>query len=328
MLFRKIDRNYAAAVCFSALAAFIVTATPLFSQVNNPGVQVSGTPANNDCAKFVVSGGNVQSITTAGAACGAGGGTVSSVFGRTGAVVATSGDYNFNQLSGNYTLAQGPTIGAATFLGSIAGGTPAALTATQATALLNLATASLQGLLPAWPNNTTTFFRGDGSYATLNCAAITNASAQCATGYTLPAATSSTLGGVKPDGTTITNSTGAISVTYGTGSNTAAQGNDSRITGAAQLIASGTSAMGTGAISSATCATVVTTSATGVATTDAIIASFNGDPTAVTGYVPLTTGMLTIIAYPTANNVNWKVCNNTSASITPGAITLNWRVVR
>ena len=52
--------------------------------------------------------------------------------------------------------------------------------------------------------------------------------------YTLPAATSSTLGGVKPDGTTITNSTGAISVTYGTAANTAAQGNDSRITGAVQ----------------------------------------------------------------------------------------------
>jgi hypothetical protein len=38
--------------------------------------------------------------------------------------------------------------------------------------------------------------------------------------------------------------------------------------------------------------------------------------------------MLTIFAYPTANNVNFKVCNNTAGSITPGAITLNWRVVR
>lgn len=55
--------------------------------------------------------------------------------------------------------------------------------------------------------------------------------------YVLPVATSSVLGGVKPDGTTITNSTGAVSVTYGTGANTAAQGNDSRITGAAQQTA-------------------------------------------------------------------------------------------
>jgi len=91
---------------------------------------------------------------------------------------------------------------------------------------------------------------------------------------------------------------------------------------------SGTAALGTAAISSAACATVVTVSATGVASTDVVAASFNGDPTAVTGYVPSTAGMLTIFAYPTANNVNFKVCNNTTSSITPGAITLNWRVSR
>lgn len=98
--------------------------------------------------------------------------------------------------------------------------------------------------------------------------------------------------------------------------------------GVTSTIASGTSAMGTAAISSATCATVVTTAATNTATTDTLLASFNGDPTAVTGYAPATAGMLTIIGYPTANNVNFKVCNNTSSSITPGAITLNWRILR
>lgn len=96
----------------------------------------------------------------------------------------------------------------------------------------------------------------------------------------------------------------------------------------ALTIASGTSALGTSAISSATCASVVTTSATGTVTTDPIEWGFNGDPTGVTGYVPATSGMLTIIAYPSSNNVNFKVCNNTTASITPGAITLNWRVAR
>jgi hypothetical protein len=93
-------------------------------------------------------------------------------------------------------------------------------------------------------------------------------------------------------------------------------------------VANGTSALGTSSISSGACATVVTTSATGTATTDAISWGFNGDPTGVTGYVPSTSGMLTIIAYPSSNNVNFKVCNNTAGSITPGAITLNWRVVR
>jgi hypothetical protein len=99
-------------------------------------------------------------------------------------------------------------------------------------------------------------------------------------------------------------------------------------TSTALYIASGTAAMGTSAISSATCATVVTVAATGTATTDVVSASFNGDPTAVTGYVPLTSGMLTIIAYPSTDNVNFKVCNNTGSSITPGAITLNWAVWR
>lgn len=98
--------------------------------------------------------------------------------------------------------------------------------------------------------------------------------------------------------------------------------------GLSTTVASGTSALGTSAIGSAACATAVTTSATNTATTDVIWWGFNGDPTAVTGYVPLTSGMLTIIAYPSANNVNFKVCNNTTGSITPGAITLNWRVIR
>lgn len=93
-------------------------------------------------------------------------------------------------------------------------------------------------------------------------------------------------------------------------------------------IASGATAMGTGAITSGACATAVTGTATGTLTTDVITASFNGDPTAITGYIPSTSGMLTIIAYPTADTANFKVCNNTGASITPGAVTINWRVVR
>lgn len=64
------------------------------------------------------------------------------------------------------------SIAANSVVGSIAGGTPAALTSTQLTALLNLATTSLPGALPAWPNNTTTFFRGDGTYVPLNVAAV------------------------------------------------------------------------------------------------------------------------------------------------------------
>lgn len=98
--------------------------------------------------------------------------------------------------------------------------------------------------------------------------------------------------------------------------------------GITQTISSGTSTMGTGGISSASCASAVSTSATGVATTDAIIVSVNADPTGTTGYVPLTTGSLYIWSYPTSGHVNFLVCNNSSSTITPSAITLNWRVVR
>lgn len=94
------------------------------------------------------------------------------------------------------------------------------------------------------------------------------------------------------------------------------------------LIASGTAALGTSAIASGLCATVVTATATGAATSDAIIADPNTDPTAVTGYAPSASGSLYIWKWATANTVNFKVCNNTSGSITPAALTLNWRVVR
>lgn len=114
----------------------------------------------------------------------------------------------------------------------------------------------------------------------------------------------------------------------GTGVATALTVNVGSVGAFSRIIASGAKALATGAISSAACTSAQTDTATGALTTDVVNASFNGDPTAVTGYVPLTAGMLTIIIYPTADTVNFKVCNNTSSSITPGAITLNWRVSR
>lgn len=95
-----------------------------------------------------------------------------------------------------------------------------------------------------------------------------------------------------------------------------------------RFVASGAKTLATSAITSGTCTSAQTDTATGTLTTDAITVSFNGDPTAVTGYVPVTTGMLTIIYYPTADAVNFKVCNLTASDITPGAVTINWRVVR
>jgi len=104
-------------------------------------------------------------------------------------------------------------------------------------------------------------------------------------------------------------------------------------TGGSVTVASGALALATSAISSGACQTVTqgsvnSAAATGVLTTDAISFTPNGSIKAVTGYVPSTSGGLTITAYPTANFVNFDVCNWTSGSVTPGAVTLNWRVVR
>lgn len=93
-------------------------------------------------------------------------------------------------------------------------------------------------------------------------------------------------------------------------------------------VASGAKALATSAISSGACSSAQTDTATGALTTDAIDATFSADPTSTTGYSASTSGMLTIIAYPTADTVNFKVCNNTGSSITPGAVTINWRVRR
>lgn len=150
---------------------------------------------------------------------------------------------------------------------------------------------------------------------------------------TLGAATATSINGL-----TITSSTGTFTVTNGktvavqntltfsgTDGSTAAFGTGGTVT---YTIASGTKALDTDAIASTACDTLSTTTATGVASTDTILITANADITGVTGYTAATTGGLAIYFWPTTNTINWKVCNPTSASITPGAVTLNYRVVR
>ena len=67
--------------------------------------------------------------------------------------------------------------------------------------------------------------------------------------------------------------------------------------------------------------------ATGVATTDTINWNFSATPIAVTGYNP--SGNLGyIIAYPTADHVNFIFCNKSGSAIDAGSVTLNWMVLR
>lgn len=98
---------------------------------------------------------------------------------------------------------------------------------------------------------------------------------------------------------------------------------------APQVIATGATALGTGAVSSATCATTVTGTATGATTASVVHWSLASDPNAVTGYAgSATAAVVQIYAFPTANTVNFRVCNNTSGSITPGAMSVNWDVIQ
>jgi hypothetical protein len=86
-------------------------------------------------------------------------------------------------------------------------------------------------------------------------------------------------------------------------------------------VAQGTSVLGTSAIGSGNCATAITTAATNTTTLDVVNWSFQASPT--TSWAGLT-----VQAYPTSGNVNFLVCNPTTGSLTPGATTLNWKVLR
>jgi hypothetical protein len=110
--------------------------------------------------------------------------------------------------------------------------------------------------------------------------------------------------------------TDSSSVAFGTGGTVA------------YTIFAGTKALDTDAIASGACDTLATTTATGAASTDIVTFTANADITGVTGYAPVTTGGLAIYVWPTTNTINYKVCNPTSSSITPGAVTLNVRITR
>ena len=67
----------------------------------------------------------------------------------------------FASITGQVTLAQLPTIGANTVLGSVAGGTPIALSQTQLTSLVNACTATANGAVPAAGSSTGKVLRDD-----------------------------------------------------------------------------------------------------------------------------------------------------------------------
>jgi hypothetical protein len=95
-----------------------------------PNVVTAGTTGDSTHVPQITvdAKGRITSITSI--LITGGSGAVSSVFGRTGVVIATIGDYSFDLISGSVTLAQLPSIADNTLLGNTSGGShvPAALT--------------------------------------------------------------------------------------------------------------------------------------------------------------------------------------------------------
>jgi hypothetical protein len=87
-------------------------------------------------------------------------------------------------------------------------------------------------------------------------------------------------------------------------------------------IANTTTTVGTTMIGVNSCSSATAVTMTGMATTSTIVMTPNADVSGVTGWG--VNGGLTIDAWPTANTLNYKVCNQTSSSITPGSsVTFN-----
>ena len=100
-----------------------------------------------------------------------------------------------------------------------------------------------------------------------------------------------------------------------------------------QVIFAGTIALATNTIPSGACQTVTAGSvnsvaATNVATTDIIDWTPQVSLQSVSGYQASISGGLSIDTYPTASYINVNVCNWTGATVTPGAVSLNVRVIR
>lgn len=75
--------------------------------------------------------------------------------------------------------------------------------------------------------------------------------------------------------------------------------------------------------------TTFTISAPGIITTDALNANAAGSLAAVTGFGGSATGArLDLYYFPTVNNFNYQICNNTSGNISYGSFTINYNVVR
>ena len=142
--------------------------------------------------------------------------------------------------------------------------------------------------------------------------------------------------GPKTDtGITYNAGTGRLTATGFTGPLTGTASGNTRTIASGTVELNTTTVANSGVIASEACQALASAqTATGaLSASDGVDWYFVGDPTAKTGFVPLNTGMLTLIPYVSANNaVQVKVCNNTAASITlntsGNGATIKWMVRR
>lgn len=315
------DKN-ASGVIGTTVVAATASAHQFANAISAAGVISFAQPAFTDIS------GTIASAQVSGSYTGITGlGTLT--VGSTGAGFTIA--LSTSTLTGQVGLTNLPTLGANTVLGSIAGGTPIALTATQLTTLCNVFSATVNGCVPNPGSATGKVLSDNGTWISVaGTGTVTSVAMTVPTGFSVGG---SPITGAGTLAITLSNESANTIFAGPSSGGATTPGFRAMVTadlpaGVSQTIASGSLTLNTTSVGSAACSSAQTATATGAATTDAIEVSFNGDPTAVTGYIPLTTGMLTIIPYPTTNTVNFKVCNNTAASITPGAVTLNWRVIR
>jgi hypothetical protein len=118
-------------------------------QINPASYNVTVNFSNAQTGYCVVNGAGTASVGG-----GGGGGAVSSIFGRTGAVTAQTGDYNFGQISGTVGSSQLPGAG-----GDVSGAlTTATVTGIQTRAVANTAPANGQALV--WNSGASTWQPG------------------------------------------------------------------------------------------------------------------------------------------------------------------------
>lgn len=88
-----------------------------------------------------------------------------------------------------------------------------------------------------------------------------------------------------------------------------------------------TAVLGTSAIASNSCATTVTVSVPGTTTSSALAWQFASDPNTIVGYGSGAAGDLTVDPFLTSGNANFRVCNLNGGPITPGAMSLTFKVI-